>query len=161
MYKQYLTTRRCSCTLSDKTVVETLITGSPQGGILSPSCGWNCAMSELLTCVKNTKTHCKVFADDGALITCNKKLSVAMKDAQKATNVSLEWAKQMGVEFSVEKTVVMLFTKKRASSYQLPSKLQLNGKEVPFSKTAMYLGVTLDRIQLGFIVFFGAIQSIT
>jgi hypothetical protein len=42
------------------------------------------------------------------------------------------------------KTVVMLFTKKRVSSYQMPSKLQLYGKEIPFSKTAKYLGVTLD-----------------
>jgi hypothetical protein len=93
MYRQYLTNRRCLCTLSDKTVVAALITGSPQGGILSPSCGWNCAMNELLTCLNNTKTHCKAFADDGALITCNKKLSEAMKDAQKAINVSVEWAK--------------------------------------------------------------------
>jgi hypothetical protein len=48
-----------------------------------------------------------------------------MKDAQKAINVSVEWAKEMGVEFSAEKTVVMMFTKKRASSYQKPSKLKL------------------------------------
>jgi hypothetical protein len=115
MYKQYLTNRRCSCTLSDKTVVATLIMGSPQCRILSPSCGWNCAMNELRTCLKKTKTHCKAFANDGALITCNKKLSEAMKDAPKAIHVVVEWAKKMGVEFSVEKTVVMLFTKKRVS----------------------------------------------
>jgi hypothetical protein len=60
--------------------------------ILSPSCGWNCAMNELLTRLRKTKTHCKAFADDGALITCNKKLSEAMKDAQKAINVAVEWA---------------------------------------------------------------------
>jgi hypothetical protein len=30
-----------------------------------------------------TKTQCKAFADDGALITQNKKLAQAMKDAQK------------------------------------------------------------------------------
>jgi hypothetical protein len=107
MYKQYLTNRRCSCTLSDKTVVATLIMGSPQGGILSPSCGWNCAMNELLKRLRMTKTHCKAFAYDGVLITCNKKLAEAMKDAQKAINVALEWAKEMGVEFSVEKTVVI------------------------------------------------------
>jgi hypothetical protein len=137
-------TNRINKKQKKKTVVATLITGSPQGGILSPSCGWNWAMNELLTRLNNTKTRCKAFADDGALITCNKKLSEAMKDAQKAINVSIEWAKEMGVEFSVEKTVVMLFTKKRASLYQMPSKLQLYGKEIPFSKTAKYLGVTLD-----------------
>jgi hypothetical protein len=91
-----------------------------------------------------TKTHCKAFADDGALITRNKKLAQAMKDAQKAINVALEWAKEMGVEFSVEKTVVMLFTNKRSSSYQMPKGLQIYGQEIPFSKTAKYLGVTPD-----------------
>jgi hypothetical protein len=48
IYHHYLTNRRCSCTLSDKIVVAILIMGSPQAGLLSPSCGWNCAMNELL-----------------------------------------------------------------------------------------------------------------
>jgi hypothetical protein len=78
------------------------------------------------------------------LITRNKKLAQAMKDAQKAINMALEWAKEMGVEFSVEKTVVMLFTNKRQSSFQMPKGLQIYGQEIPFSKTAKYLGVTLD-----------------
>jgi hypothetical protein len=142
--KQYLRKRRCSCTLSDKTVAAKLVMGSPQGGILSPSCGWKCAMNELLARLKKTKKT-TAFADDGALITCSLKLSEAMKDAQKAINVAaVEWAKEMGVEFSVEKTVVMLFTKKRASSYKMPTQLRLYGKEIPFSKTAKYLGITLD-----------------
>jgi hypothetical protein len=49
------------------------------------------------TCLKKKKTRCKAFADDGALITCNNKLSEARKDAQKAINVAVEWAKDMGV----------------------------------------------------------------
>jgi hypothetical protein len=130
--------------LSDKTVV-TLTMGSPQGEILSPFCGWNCAMSKLLIRLKKTKTHCKAFADDGALISCNKKLSEAMNYAQKAINVAMEWANEMGVEFSVEKAVVMLLTKKRARSYKMPMKLQLYGKESPFSKTTKYLGITIDN----------------
>jgi hypothetical protein len=68
MYHQYLTNRRCSCTLSENIEVATLIMGSPQGGLLSPSCGWNCAMDKLLKRLRMTKTHCKAFADDGVLI---------------------------------------------------------------------------------------------
>jgi hypothetical protein len=78
MYQQYLTNRRCSCTLSDKIVVAVLIRGSPQGGLLSPSCGWNCAMNELLKRLRMIKTHCKAFANDGALISRNIKLAQAM-----------------------------------------------------------------------------------
>jgi hypothetical protein len=90
-------------------------------------------MNELLTRLRKIKTHCKAFADDWGWITCNKKLSEAMKDAQKAINVAVEWAKEMGVEFSVEKPVVMLFTNKRATSYQMPNSLKLYGQEIPFS----------------------------
>jgi ribonuclease HI len=50
----------------------------------------------------------------------------------------------MGVEFSAEKTVVMLFTTKRPTSYQMPAGLKLSSQSIPFSKTAKYLGVTLD-----------------
>jgi hypothetical protein len=39
MCKQYITNRRCSCTLSDKAIVAILTMGSPQGGILLHSCG--------------------------------------------------------------------------------------------------------------------------
>jgi hypothetical protein len=38
----------------------------------------------------------------------------------------------------------MLFTNKQSSSYQMPKGLQIYGQEIPFSKTAKYLGVTLD-----------------
>jgi hypothetical protein len=113
MYHQYLTNRRCSCTLSDKIVVAILIMGSPKGGLLSPSCGWNRAMNEFLKRLRMTKTHWKAFTDDGALILRNMKLAQAMIDAQKAINVAVEWAKEMGVEFSVEKTVVMLIGRNR------------------------------------------------
>jgi hypothetical protein len=67
-----------------------------------------------------------------------------MTDAQKAINVAVEWANEMGVEFSVEKTVVMRFTNKRSSSYQMSKGLKIYGQEIPVSKTTKYLGVTLD-----------------
>jgi hypothetical protein len=91
-YKQYLTNQRCSCTLSNKIVVAVLIMGSPQGGLLFPTCRWNCAMNGLLKQLRKTKTHCKAFADDGALITRGNKLKDVMIDAQKASNVVVEWA---------------------------------------------------------------------
>jgi hypothetical protein len=54
-------------------------------------------MNKLLKRLRMTKTHCKAFADYGALISSNKKLAEARKDAQKAINVAVEWAKEMGV----------------------------------------------------------------
>jgi hypothetical protein len=40
--------------------------------------------------------------------------------------------------------MVMLFTNKRSSSYQMPKGLKIYGQKIPFSKTAKYLEVTLD-----------------
>jgi hypothetical protein len=97
-------------------------------------------MNKLLKRLRMTKTHCKAFANDAAFISRNEKLAQAMKDAQKAINVAVEWAKEMGLKFNVEKTVVMLFTNKRSSSYQMPEGLKIYGQEIPFSKTAKYLG---------------------
>jgi hypothetical protein len=71
-------------------------------------------------------------------------LKDVMIDAQKAINVAVKWAREMGVKFSAEKTVVMLFTTKRPTSYQMPARLKLYGQSILFSKTAKYLGVTLD-----------------
>jgi hypothetical protein len=142
--KQYLTNRRCSCTLSDKVLVAVLIMGSPQGGLLSPTCGWNCAMNGLLEQLKQTKTHCKAFADDGALITRGNTIKEVVIDTQKAINVAVKLAREMGVKFSAEKTVVMLFTTKRPPSYQMPAGVKLYGQSISFSTTAKYLGVTLD-----------------
>jgi hypothetical protein len=69
---------------------------------------------------------------------------IRMIDAQKAIDVAVEWAREMGVEFSAEKTVVMLLTTKRPTLYQMPAGLRLYGQSIPFSTTAKYLGVTLD-----------------
>jgi hypothetical protein len=101
-------------------------------------------MNRLLKQLRKTKTHCKAFADDGALITRGNKIKEVMIDAQKAINVAVEWAREMGVEFSAEKTVFMLFTTKRPTSYQMPAGLKLYGQSIPFSTTAKCLGVTLD-----------------
>jgi hypothetical protein len=38
----------------------------------------------------------------------------------------------------------VVFTNKRSSSYQTPEGLEIYGQEIPFPKTAKYLGVTLD-----------------
>jgi ribonuclease HI len=65
-----------------------------------------------------------------------------MQRAQQAINISVQWAEDYGVEFSVKKTVVMICTRKTLTD--LPPPLTLYGEQIPFSNTAKYLGVTLD-----------------
>jgi hypothetical protein len=45
------------------------------------------------------------------------------------------------LDFDPVRPMVMLFiTNKRSSSYQMPKGLKIYGQEIPFSKTAKYLG---------------------
>ena len=57
------------------------------------------------------------------------------------------WGHSCGLTFNPQKTVVVLFSRKRA----LPRKqLCIDGTPVPYSKTVVYLGVTLDsRLSFG------------
>jgi hypothetical protein len=87
---------------------------------LCPTCGWNCAMNELLERLEKSPAKCKAFADDLAMIVRGKNLKKVLQQAQKAMNIAADWASSIGVEFSTTKTMAMLFTRKRKKSYQSP-----------------------------------------
>ena len=54
----------------------------------------------------------------------------------------VDWGKICGISFNKEKTVVVLFSRKRKE----PSKkLTFDGVKLDYSETVKYLGVTLDR----------------
>jgi hypothetical protein len=132
------------CSLRDKVVKAKLLLGSLQGGILSPTCGWNCAMTELLERLEKSPDKCKAFADDLAIIVRGRNLKKVLQHAQRAMNIAADWASIIGVEFSTSKTMTMLFTRKRKKSYQSPGRLRLEGQSLPWVKEAKYLGVTID-----------------
>jgi hypothetical protein len=140
-YYQDLTSRRCLCSLGDKVVKAKLLLGSPQGGILRPTCGWNCAMNELL---EKSPVKCKAFADDLAIIVRGRILKKVLQQAQRAMNIAADWASSIGVKFSASKTMAMLFTRKRKKSCQSPGRLMLEAQPLPWVKEAKYLGVTID-----------------
>ena len=61
--------------------------------------------------------------------------------AQKAINIAANWTSKQELQFSSEKTEMVLFTHKR--NLDLGS-LSMNGSKLEVSKEARLLGVTLD-----------------
>ena len=61
--------------------------------------------------------------------------------AQKAINITANWAAEQELQFSSKKTEIILFTLKR--NPELGS-LTMNGSKFELSKEARLLGVTLD-----------------
>jgi hypothetical protein len=107
---------RCSCSLGDKAVKAILLLDSAQGEILSPTCGWNCAVNKLLEQNEKSPAKCKALA----IIVGGKNLKKVLEQAQRAMNIAADLASIIGVELSTIKTVAMLFTRKRKKSYQSP-----------------------------------------
>ena len=50
-----------------------------------------------------------------------------------------------GLKFNPEKTVVVIFHKRKINPDRRPEPLIINGKELGFSDSMKYLGVTLDE----------------
>ena len=84
------------------------------------------------------------FADDGALIIQGKNLKYMNRLMQNAINKAQKWATDSGLTLSPEKTVAMIFTRKRKIEGLEHVKLKLGDKTLEIVDEVKYLGLTLD-----------------
>ena len=119
--------------------------GTPQGGILSVIL-WNLAFDLLLKKLSNRKVKVIGFADDGALIIHGKNLRHMTKLMQKAVNEAAKWARDNGLELSSEKTVAILFSKKRKAIDTNTIPITLNGVNLAYVDSVKYLGMAIYHI---------------
>ena len=82
-----------------------------------------------------------LFADDGVLWKRGRSLEGAVKQVQEAIGRVEEWGLEWGSRFSVEKTKVVYFTKKRAEGLEL----SMYGRVLERVGEFKYLGVVFDR----------------
>jgi hypothetical protein len=141
-YEQYLHNREAGVTQGVTTIRRKLKKGTPQGGVSSPVIGWNMPFDDLLAAFDHSPVHPLGFADDFLGLALGKSLPEVMGNAQAAIDTAVAWATERGLEFSVEKTQVLLFTRRR--KYTIPEPLVLYGQPIPLSDTVKYLGVTFD-----------------
>ena len=65
----------------------------------------------------------------------------ALKRLQKMLNDLSEWGKTCGLKFNPEKSVAVVFSRRRKEP---PFSLSIDGKDIAYQTEVKYLGVTLD-----------------
>ena len=142
-YQQYLENRISIIELKGHVKEIEIKSGTPQGGILSVIL-WNLAFDLLLKKLSNKQVKIIGFADDGALIIHGKNLRYMTKQMQKAVNEAAKWASENGLKLSTEKTVAILFTRKRKAVDTDTIPITLDGTNLTYVEEVKYLGITLD-----------------
>jgi len=141
-YDKLLKGRRISAELQGVKTDRIPAKGSPQGGVLSPTV-WNLIMDMLLKHFKGGAVKVTAYADDILLIVTGKDPSTLRNLMQTALDYVLKWGRVNGLVFNPEKTCVVDFTKNTRKCVW--KKLHMGKKELEYSTSMKYLGVTFTR----------------
>ena len=114
--------------------------GFPQGGVCSAKF-WLIAFNYAIHIINKFEIEGNGYADDCSALYGGRRLDHALKRLQRMLNELVEWGKTCGLTFNPEKSVAIIFTRRRK---QPPFNLKIDGKEIPFQQEVKYLGVTLD-----------------
>lgn len=139
--KDFLTNRKLQVRIgevvSDKYVVEN---GTPQGSIISPLL-FSIMINDIFVNV-GRDMGCSLFADDGAIWKRGKNVEFIVKKIQKdIINIEL-WALQWGFKLSVDKTKVIVFSKKKTNKI---IELKLYNQKIEQVKSIKFLGLWFDE----------------
>ena len=112
--------------------------GLPQGSCLSPLL-YNFYVSDIDDCLVNCTI--RQFADDSVISATGPRASDLQRSLQDTLNNLSNWAIQLGIDFSVEKTEYVVFSRKHE-----PAQLQLMLVGEPITQVLVhkYLGVWFD-----------------
>ena len=115
--------------------------GCPQGGILSPFL-WNLVVDDLLSfSAKDLPGYLQAFADDLVSLAEGNDLEVIWSRTQKTINTIEKWCQTKDLSISALKTQVVMFTWNKKWSIR---PIRVGGHTTELSKTAKFLGITLD-----------------
>jgi uncharacterized membrane protein YkvA (DUF1232 family) len=103
------------------------------------------SFDELLTLYDTSSTEAIGFADDLCLLQAGIDLGTVMGQAQFSINKAVRWATDRGLTFCPKKTAMLLFTKKKQSSYKINKHLTLYGNVITPTRDVKYLCVWIDN----------------
>ena len=138
-YETYLSDRNSCISIGDHKSHFRLTRGVPQGGLISPLAFALCIDGYL----ENLNSHGSktvAFADDLCVMQTSLDLGTAGNLVQQKLKTLEGWAAEAGLNFNVQKTNAMVFTRKKKIVHP---KLRLLGKEIQYTNQFKYLGVTL------------------
>ena len=114
--------------------------GFPQGGVCSAKF-WLIAFDYAIQIINRYNIEGNGYADDCSALSGGRRLDHALKRLQKMLNDLSEWGKTCGLKFNPEKSVAVVFSRRRK---QPPFHLKIDGRDIEFKTEVKYLGVTLD-----------------
>ena len=81
------------------------------------------------------------YADDVDIWKTHRNISFALKKIQTSLDKLTDWCSEWGFQWSVPKTVAIIFTNKRIINFP---ELKLNNKNIKFQQNAKFLGLFFD-----------------
>ena len=139
-YFHYLSNRMLTLNLHGDVLKLHTSTGFPQGGVASAKF-WLLAFDPAIQIINSDFVEGNGYADDCCVIFGGRKPDIIIRRLQRVIDKLVRWGDSCGLKFNPEKTVVVNFSRKH---FQLIPHLRIGDIYVPFSKTAVYLGITLD-----------------
>ena len=143
-YYNYLIHRNIYTEISGTKLAFSTIMGFPQGGVNSADF-WIIVFDPALKIINRGELNGDGFADDLLVMKGGYSLKAAMKELQNCINDLIKWGKEYGLKFNSDKTVVVIFHRRKIHEHRMPPKLVIDNKPVPFSSKMRYLGVIMDE----------------
>jgi hypothetical protein len=112
--------------------------GVPQGSVLSPTL-FNLYINDA---PQTRGVHLALFADDTCLYATERREGFIVRKLQRGLSSMEAWCERWNIKINEDKTRGIYFSRSRRPP---ESPLTLNGKNIPFVKSAKYLGVLFDR----------------
>src|SRR2546426_449458 len=119
---------------------QTIKTGVPQGGVLSPTL-FNIYTSDILTPPPNVQLE--TYAYDISTISSSQHIKTAQNRIQPYLNDIFTWTKQNDLQLNPDKSTSTLFTPDPAE-YNTTLNLTINNTLIPAIRNPKILGLTLD-----------------
>ena len=139
-YYNYMSHRDIAIELHGESAIFSTGVGLPQGGVCSAKF-WLIAFDTAIQIINRHKVEGNGYADDCSALSGGRRLDHAIGRLQKVLDSLSAWGKTCGLHFNPEKSVAVLFTRRRKVP---PRPLYIDGKEIKYQQEVKYLGVTLD-----------------
>ena len=140
-YYHYLSSRILQLGLHGDTLKLHHFTGFPQGGAAS-ALFWTIAFDPAIEIINMDGINGNGYADDCVALLGGTTVSQLVPRIQSMLDILVAWGLTCGLHFNPQKTVAMVFSR---SLKEFDSHLVINGRDIPYSESARYLGIILDR----------------
>ena len=114
--------------------------GFPQGGVCSAKF-WLIAFDGAIQIINTLNIEGNGYADDCSAVIGGPRVDHLVIRMEKMLTKLVAWGTTCGLRFNPDKTVAVLFTRKR----KIPTNfLKFEGKRIQYSNSVRYLGIDLD-----------------